>query len=90
MAKRIVEQLEDEQRLSDDPRVLRMIEGATKSIKAKLDRSEAMRRHAEDDLEKAEQRVDFIRRLDDPHPHAIDFKPRKASGNASEIGRAHV
>jgi hypothetical protein len=85
MPKKLVEQLEDDQRLADDPRVHRIVEKATLNLKGKLDRSEAMRRHAEEELERAESRVDFIRGLDDPQAHDIAYKPRKASGNASAI-----
>ncbi len=55
------------------------------ALKEKLKTSERLRAHAEKELEKAEQRVDFIRGLDDPKPHDIEFKPRRSSGTASAI-----
>ena len=85
MAKTLADKLVEDGELLRDPRVQRHIEKETATLKAKLARSEQMRKFSDGELEKTQARVDFIRSLDDPTPQEIEHKPRKHGGSATAI-----
>lgn len=66
-------------------RAQRKLEGELASLRSKLANSEQKRKQAEDDLEKAESRVDFIRSLDSPTIDHWEPKPLKSSGQATAL-----
>ena len=73
--------LEEEARLAE----VRVRERELTKLRNKLRVSEQHRKALESDLDKAEQRVDFIRALDNPTPARFEFKPYKPAGQATAI-----
>jgi hypothetical protein len=86
MAKRIVAQLEDEQRLSDDPRVLRMIDQATAGLRNKLAKANERTALAERELSEIDGISEFVKALGGDGGAVLPaFKPRKPSGTATGV-----
>lgn len=76
-----------EQAAKDDEQLRneRTREREVSKLKNQLAATKQKLKQAEADLEHAEQRVDFIRALDNPTPARFEFKPAKPAGQATAI-----
>lgn len=82
---KVLKQLAQDMADAESLRAERSREREVSKLKNQLAATNQKLKQAEADLEHAEQRVDFIRALDNPTPARFDFKPCKPAGNATAI-----